>query len=101
LEKRSNELKEMIENNPDYCGETEEMLEDLPEALQQFAFTPVKSYKMIQVLLALTKGEYMDSILKEDSEVRLKKALKNSIEAESAKIRDKLKEKTEKKTEIK
>lgn len=100
LNKISNDLEDMILTHPDLVGQTEDNLAELPESIQAYAFTPVKSYKMVQFLLAITKGEYMDSIVKQDSEVRLKKALETSIKEEdylkSAKLRDKIKEETQK-----
>jgi protein-arginine kinase activator protein McsA len=101
LKKMSKELEDMILTHPDLCGQTEDDFAELPEIIQAYAFTPVKSYKMTQFLIAITKGEYMDSIMKQDSAVRLNKALENSIEEEdyrkSAKLRDKIKEKGDKK----
>lgn len=101
LKKMSKELEDMILTHPDLVGQAEEDFAELPEIIQAYAFTPVKSYKMVQFLLAITKGEYMDSIVKEDSEARLNKALETSIEEEdyrkSAKLRDKIKEKSDKK----
>lgn len=101
LKKMSKELEDMILTHPDLVGQTEDDLAELPEIIQAYAFTPVKSYKMVQFLLAITKGEYMDSIVKQDSKARLKKALETSIEEEdyrkSAKLRDKIKEKSDKK----
>ncbi len=79
LEKMANELRDMIETSPDYCGESEEMAEKLPKALQPYVYTPLKSYKMTELLLAIAKGEYMDIITKQESGVRLEKALKTSI----------------------
>jgi protein-arginine kinase activator protein McsA len=100
LNKMSKELEDMILTHPDLVGQTEDDLAELPESIQAYAFTPVKSYKMVQFLLAITKGEYMDSIVKQDSEARLKKALETSIKEEdylkSAKLRDKIKETVEK-----
>ena len=101
LEKLSKELKEMIEMAPDACGATEDVAGHLPKEIQPYLFTPLKSYKMVQFLLAVAQGEYMDSITKQDSEVRLENALQNSIKNEdyrkSAVLFDKIKEKKEKK----
>lgn len=100
LERLSNELNELIESAPDACAETEESLENFPESVRPYLHTPIKTFKMVQFLLAITKGEYMDSITKQDSEVRLENALKKAVEKEdyrkSAIIRDKIKEKKEK-----
>jgi hypothetical protein len=70
---------------------------DVPESLQQFAFTPLSTYKTVQVILAELKSLRMEALTAEDSETRLKYELKKSLEAEdynrSAEIRDKLKKK--------
>ena len=73
LEARSKELYEMIETDPEYCGKSEEMVSNLPKIIQAYVMTPVKSYKMMQFLIAIAKGEYVDSIIKEGSDLRLEK----------------------------
>jgi hypothetical protein len=102
LQKLSTELKDLIETNVDKCAQTEELLEALPESVQPYLYTPMKSYKMMQFLLAITQGELMDSIVQQDSTVRLENALKNSLEAEdyrkSAALLDKLNKKKVKKS---
>lgn len=102
LEKSVKELQDMIETAPDACAEAEESVAAFPKAVQAYMHTPIKSFKMMQILLAISKGEYMDSIARKDSEVRLKDALAKSIKNEdfrkSAEILDKIKEKKKKNT---
>jgi protein-arginine kinase activator protein McsA len=100
LEKSLQELQDMIEASPEACADLEETVESFPKGIQGFLHTPIKSYKMMQFLLAISKGEYMDSIARKDSDLRLKKALEDSIEQEnfrkSAEIRDKINAKKQK-----
>ena len=97
LKKMSRELKEMILQNPEACGKTEETVESYPKAVQGFMHTPIKSYKMTQFLLAVAKGELIDCITKKDSPERLENALKKAIDKEdyrkSATLQDKINKK--------
>jgi protein-arginine kinase activator protein McsA len=102
LQKLSKELKDMIETNLESCAQTEDVLSSLPESVQPFLYTPMKSYKMAQFLLAIMQGELMDSIAQQDSSVRLENALKKALETEdyrkSATLLDKLNQQKAKKT---
>lgn len=94
LDKQIEELEEM-------SGRLERLINlapkmpDVPESLQQFAFTPLSTYKTVQAILAELRSLRMEALTDEDSETRLKYELKKSLEAEdynrSAEIRDKLK----------
>lgn len=89
LEELSSRLERLINLAPE--------MPEAPGSLQQFAFTPLSSYKTVQAMLAELKSLRMEALTAEDSETRLKHALKKSLEAEdyerSAALRDKLKKK--------
>jgi len=89
LEEMSGRLERLINLAP--------KIPDVPGGLQQFAFTPLSTYKTVQAILAELKGLRMEALTAEDSETRLKHALEKSLEAEdyerSAEIRDKLRKK--------
>lgn len=99
-----NVIDENIEKLEEMSGRLERLINLAPEmpnvpgGLQQFAFTPLSTYKTVQAILAELKGLRMEALTAEDSETRLKNELEKSLEAEdyerSAEIRDKLKKKS-------
>lgn len=73
----------------------------LPSGFEQFAMTPLTSYKSIQAVLGELRSQRMAAMTDMESETRLKYELKKSLDVEdyakSATIRDKLNSKKNKK----
>lgn len=96
FDKKIEELEEMSRRLERLINLTPEM-PNVPGSLQQFAFTPLSSYKTVQAILVELKSLRMEALTVDDSETRLKHELKKSLEAEdyerSAELRDILRKK--------
>ena len=73
-ENLSEQLEELIKSMPKEP--------ELPDDLASIAFTPTKTYKMIQQSLAHARTERIKKLTEENSEISLKYELKKAIEKE-------------------
>ncbi|HFA50836.1 MAG TPA: hypothetical protein ENJ95_17650 [Bacteroidetes bacterium] len=81
------EIDELIERQEKMIEELEPMVKEsedmeLPPALEAFAFTPFKSYKMAQMTLAALKSRRLELLSKGENEERLQYELDKKIEEE-------------------
>ena len=98
---RLSEIEANIEKYERMANDMEEMIKtveipEVPEALSNFAWTPLSLYKSLQAIIAELKSEKVNILSKMELESRIRRELKDALAREdykkSAELRDKIKQ---------